>query len=80
MVQNIVTGGTSSTSTPILKFFMNIALLDPARAVRHMEHCPNADVVSTSTAASATTITTTAFDLSEAFIKAPQWQVPVAFL
>ena len=37
--QKIATGGVNKTSTPILKFRMKKALLDPASDARHMAHC-----------------------------------------
>ena len=37
--QKIETGGTNSTSTPMLKFLMKRALFEPANAARHIEHC-----------------------------------------
>src|SRR2546425_7808615 len=41
MVQKIVTGGTSSTRTPMLKFRMKEWLFD--REARHMTHCANVE-------------------------------------
>lgn len=46
----MVTGGTSNTRTPMLKFLMNEEL-EPASDARHIEHCPNAELASTSTIA-----------------------------
>jgi hypothetical protein len=37
--QNIVTGGMSNTNTPIFKFLMKLALFEPAKEARHIEHC-----------------------------------------
>jgi hypothetical protein len=37
MQQNIVTGGTSRTSTPMLRFLMKLAF-DPAKDARHIAH------------------------------------------
>jgi hypothetical protein len=52
IVQKIETGGTSSTSTPMLKFLMN-ELLFPSDA-RHMTHCANAESASSAKQTSAT--------------------------
>jgi len=41
IVQKIDTGGTSNTSTPMLKFLMKV-LFDPNDA-RHMTHCAKAE-------------------------------------
>lgn len=37
--QKIATGGVNKTSTPMLKFRMKNALLEPARDARHIAHC-----------------------------------------
>jgi hypothetical protein len=52
IVQKIDTGGTSSTSTPMLKFLMN-ELFAP-RDARHITHCANVELVISKTATSAT--------------------------
>jgi len=36
--QKIVTGGTSSTSTPIFRFLTNTELFEPASEARHIAH------------------------------------------
>lgn len=54
MEQKIATGGVNNTSTPILKFRMKKALLDPASEARHIEHCdkpvPSSNTISSSAA------------------------------
>jgi hypothetical protein len=55
MAQKIETGGTSKTSTPMLKFLRN-ALFDPIDAL-HITHCANVEsehsiIQSTATSAS----------------------------
>jgi hypothetical protein len=72
MEQNIVTGGTRSTSTPMLKFLMNKALLEPASEARHIEHCPNAELLSNSTATIAAITSTAPFVRKPARIKVPR--------
>ena len=41
IVQKIETGGTSNTSTPMLKFLMNEWLFD--RDARHITHCASVE-------------------------------------
>jgi len=43
--QNIVTGGMSRTRTPIFRFRIKLALLEPESEARHIAHC--AETVST---------------------------------
>ena len=42
MEQNIATGGTSRTRTPILKFLMKNALFDPVNEALHIAHWASA--------------------------------------
>ena len=51
IVQKIDTGGTSRTSTPMLKFLMNV-LFAPNDA-RHITHCANVDSAISNTATDA---------------------------
>jgi hypothetical protein len=39
--QNIATGGTSKTRTPMFRFLMKCALFDPASDARHIAHWAN---------------------------------------
>ena len=40
--QKIETGGTKSTSTPILKLRINLELVTLVNDARHIEHCASA--------------------------------------
>jgi hypothetical protein len=42
IVQKIETGGTNSTSTPILKLRTNLELVTLVNEARHIEHCASA--------------------------------------
>jgi hypothetical protein len=53
--QKIATGGANRTNTPILKFLIKFALLDPASDARHIEHCASPEASSTNTQAMAST-------------------------
>jgi len=53
---------------------MNKALLAPANAVLHIEHCPNAEVLSMKTAMIALPIISTAFRFKLALISVPRIQ------
>jgi hypothetical protein len=55
IVQKIETGGTSSTTTPMLKLRMN-ELLFPSEA-RHMTHCASVESAQTTRIAIAAAIT-----------------------
>jgi hypothetical protein len=78
--QNIVTGGTSSTSTPILKFLMNKALLEPASAVRHMAHCPDTEALTRSRATIAIINSGANLEVADALINGPRMQAEAAAL
>ena len=57
--QKIATGGANNTSTPILKFRMKNALLEPASDARHIEHCAKPVLSSSTSKSSAGTRKTT---------------------
>jgi hypothetical protein len=42
IVQKIETGGTNSTTTPMLKLRMNFAFVTLVNEARHIEHCASA--------------------------------------
>jgi hypothetical protein len=71
MEQNIVTGGIKSTSTPMFQLVMK-ALLELASEARHIEHCPNAEVLSNSTAAITVITSAAAFVRKQARINVPR--------
>jgi hypothetical protein len=75
MEQKIVTGGTSNTSTPILKFLMNEALFEEFRTALHIEHCASAELANTNTMAIATIKTAVLLSCNEGFIMAPRERV-----
>jgi hypothetical protein len=79
MVQKIVTGGNKSTSTAMLKFLMKDGLLEPDNDARHMEHCPNAEVATTSTTAIAAKIGHTIFNFEQMRINVLQLPPVAAF-
>ena len=78
MEQNIVTGGTKSTSTPMLKFLIKNALFEPANAERHMAHCPNAVVLSASRKAPVPTTNNQGFSFANTRINVPAPQPQAA--
>ncbi len=71
MQQNIVTGGIRSTKTPMFQLLMK-ALLELASEARHIEHWPNAEVLSKNTAAIAAITSTAAFVGKQARINVPR--------
>ena len=80
MEQKIVTGGTSSTNTPMLKFLMNNALLEPANEARHIEHCPDAEVLNKRAAAIAAITNTTTLVRKQVRINVPRLPAEAASL
>ena len=67
----MVTGGTRSTSTPILKFLIKNALFEPASDALHIEHWANADVEHNNKATIPAMAGSTALSFERLFIKVP---------
>jgi hypothetical protein len=64
----MVTGGTSKTSTPRLKFRMKRALLEADKTARHIEHCASVTDAKLRKTATATVIKSRNFKAREYFI------------